>query len=136
MKVEVDVLGSLSLTVPTVSVDVKQIKTSHSCQSSGAMLQVVVDLLDSSSLTVLMVSVDVKQHVYEEERELKPRRQGHTRSKLHFSPALLVAAADGSLFIIIIIITIIIMMTIISVSWYLTDKAEHTALNTLNKVYA
>ena len=29
MKVEVDVLGSLSLTVPTVSVDVKQIKTSH-----------------------------------------------------------------------------------------------------------
>ena len=133
MKVEVDVLGSLSLIVPTVSVDVKQIKTSHSCQSSGTMLQVVVDLLGSASLTVLMVSVAVKQHGYKEERELKPQRQGHTRSKLHFSPALLVASADGSLFIIIIIT---IMMTIMSISWYLTDKAEHTALNTLNKVYA
>ena len=37
MKVEVDVLGSLSLIVPRVSVDVKQIKTSHSCQRPGAV---------------------------------------------------------------------------------------------------
>ena len=133
MKVEVDVLGSLSLIVPTVTVDVKQIKTSHSSQSSGAMLQVVVDLIPNSPYGLCGRKATC---IYEEERELKPRRQGHTRSKLHFSPALLVAAADGSLFIIIIIITIIIMMTIISVSWYLTDKAEHTALNTLNKVYA
>ena len=44
MKVEVDVLGSPSLTVRTVSVDVE------------------VDVLDSPSLTVHPVSVDVKQH--------------------------------------------------------------------------
>ena len=51
MKVEVAVLGSPSLTVRTVSVDVKQYLKKKSIAQS------------SPSLIILMVSVDVKQHL-------------------------------------------------------------------------
>ena len=55
MKVEVAVLGSPSLTVLMVSVDVKQ----HSFRAQE-LCEVAV--LGSSSLIVLMVSVDMKHH--------------------------------------------------------------------------
>ena len=61
VKVEVDVLGSPSLTVLSVSVDVKQHWTCLR-QSSGDMRKSKVAVLGSSSLIVLMVSVDIKQH--------------------------------------------------------------------------
>ena len=53
MKVEVDVLGSPSLIVRVVSVNVSELR---SC------MKFEVDVLGSPSLLVLMVSVDVKQH--------------------------------------------------------------------------
>ena len=59
MKVEVAVLGSPSLIVPTVSVGVKQHWTNV---SELSCVKVEVAVLVSPSLTVLMVSVDVKQH--------------------------------------------------------------------------
>ena len=55
MKVEVAVLGSPSLLVLMVSVDVKQHRTTN-------CVNVVVAILGSSSVIVLVVSVDVKQH--------------------------------------------------------------------------
>ena len=61
MRVELDVLGSQSLTVRTVSVDVKQ----HLKQNEefGCCVKVEVDVLGSPSLKVRTVSVDVKQHL-------------------------------------------------------------------------
>ena len=59
VKVEVAVLGPLSLIVPTVSVDVKQHCTK---QEFGSCVKVEVDVLGPLSLTVLTVSVDVKRH--------------------------------------------------------------------------
>ena len=58
VKVEVDVLGSPSLTVLMVSVDVKQ----HRRAELRSCVKVEVVILSSPSLTVLMVSVDVRQH--------------------------------------------------------------------------
>ena len=60
MKVEVDVLQFPSLTVRTVSVDVKQ----HWNMASElrSCVKVEVDVLGVPSLIVLMGSVDVKQH--------------------------------------------------------------------------
>ena len=55
MKVEVAVLGSPSLIIFIVSVDVKQHERRRSC------VKVEVAVLGSPSLIVLMVSVDVKQ---------------------------------------------------------------------------
>ena len=63
MKVEVAVLGSPSLTVLTVSVDVKQ----HLRTELRSCVTVEVAVPGSLSLTVLTVSVDVKQHLKEEE---------------------------------------------------------------------
>ena len=63
MKVEVDVLGSLSLMVLMVSVDIKQIlKKNVVWFKAQKLVKVEVDVLGSPSLIVLMVSVDVKQH--------------------------------------------------------------------------
>ena len=58
MKDEVDVLGSPSLIIRKVSVDVKQQRRTElrSC------VKVEVDVLGSPSLIVRTVSVDVKQH--------------------------------------------------------------------------
>ena len=57
MRVEVSVLGSPSLIVLMVSVDVKPHRNEfRSC------VKVEVAVLGSPSLIVLMVSVDVKQH--------------------------------------------------------------------------
>ena len=53
VKVEVDVLGSPSLIVRVVSVNVSELR---SC------MKFEVDVLGSPSLLVLMVSVDVKHH--------------------------------------------------------------------------
>ena len=85
MKVEVDVLGSLSLIVLMISVDVKQNRfqssrvprpgllvsnssvvsvdvKQHQISEFRSFLKVEVAVLGSPSLIVLMVSVDVKQH--------------------------------------------------------------------------
>ena len=64
MKVEMAVLGSPSLIVCMVSVDVKQRWKKKEPKSSElrSRVKVEVDVLGSPSLTVLMVSVDVKQH--------------------------------------------------------------------------
>ena len=60
MKVEVAVLGSPSLVVLMVSVDVKQrLELSADLRSC---VKVLVAVLGSPSLVVLVVSVDVKQH--------------------------------------------------------------------------
>ena len=59
MKVEVAVLGSLSLLVLRVSVDVKQHST-MSTPSTQELCEMVA--LGSQSLIVHMVSEDVKQH--------------------------------------------------------------------------
>ena len=61
VQVEVAVLGSPSLIVRTVSVDVKQHWTCTS-QSSGAVCRSRWPSPGSPSLISLMVSVDVKQH--------------------------------------------------------------------------
>ena len=58
MKVEVAVLGSPSLTVRTVLVDVKQ----HQRKELRSCVKVEVSVLGSPSLTVRTVFVDVKQH--------------------------------------------------------------------------
>ena len=60
MKVEVAVLGSPSLMVLMVSVDVKQ--HWNIASELRSCVKVEVDVLGSPSLTVPMVSVDVKQH--------------------------------------------------------------------------
>ena len=60
MKVQVAVLGSPSLTVPMVSLDVKQHWNIASELRSCVKVQVAV--LGSPSLTVPMVSLAVKQH--------------------------------------------------------------------------
>ena len=71
MKVEVAVLGSLSIIVPKVSVDVKQLELEAELKSvevdvlgspSLIVLTASVDVLGSPSLIVLTASVDVKQH--------------------------------------------------------------------------
>ena len=63
MKVEVDVLGSPSLMVLMVSVDIKQIlKKNVVWFKVQKLVKVEVDVLGSPSLAVLVVSVDVKQH--------------------------------------------------------------------------
>ena len=66
MKVEVDVLGSPSLTVRTRSVDVKQHRTelnrSGLFSELRSCVEVEADVLGSPSLIVLVVSVDVKRH--------------------------------------------------------------------------
>ena len=67
MKVEGAVLGSQSLTVPMVSVNVKQHITEleHCINSDSALkscVKVEVAVLGSLSLTVPMVSVNVSQH--------------------------------------------------------------------------
>ena len=87
MKVEVVVLGSTSLIVRTVSVDVEQ----HSKKKKksrrrrrrkrrrkdddeeqiSSCVKVEVDFLCSPSLTVRTVSVDVKQHLKKEEKKKK-----------------------------------------------------------------
>ena len=65
MKVEVAVLGSPSLIVFMVSVDVNntELELEPSCSElrSGSV-KVEVAILGSPSLMVFMVSVDVKQH--------------------------------------------------------------------------
>ena len=60
MKVEVDVLGSPSLTVLMVSVDVKRHGVDTELRS---FTKVEVDVLGSPSLIVRTVSVGVKQHL-------------------------------------------------------------------------
>ena len=60
MKVEVDVLGSPSLTIRTVSVYVKQ--HWNIAPELRSCVKVEADVLGVPSLTVLMGSVDVKQH--------------------------------------------------------------------------
>ena len=68
MKVEVSVLGSPSLIVLTVSVDVNQLERKRRkkkvVQSSElrSCVKVEVSVLGSPSLIVLTVSVDVKRH--------------------------------------------------------------------------
>ena len=63
MKVEVAVLGSPSLIILMVSVDVKQhLKKNHLNLEFKSCVKVEVAVLDSPSLTVRTVSVDVKQH--------------------------------------------------------------------------
>ena len=63
MKVEKDVLGSPSLIVLMVSVDVKQHpKKEYLRPELRSCVKVEKDVLGSSSLIVLVVSVDVKQH--------------------------------------------------------------------------
>ena len=64
MKVEVVVLGSPSLIVLMVSVDVGQHlkkKNSYNLELRSCV-KVEVDVLGSQSLIILMVSVDVRQH--------------------------------------------------------------------------
>ena len=61
MKVEVAVLGSLSLIVLMVSVDVKQQSTSIKRPQVRSCVKVEVAVLGSLSLIVRTVSVDVKQ---------------------------------------------------------------------------
>ena len=62
MKVEVAVLGSMSLIVRTVSVDVKQRRTELDLDSElTSCAKVEMDVLGSPSLIVRTVSVDVKQ---------------------------------------------------------------------------
>ena len=61
MKVEVAVLGSPSLIILMVSVDVKQhLKKNHLNLEFKSCVKVEVAVLDSPSLTVRMVSVDSK----------------------------------------------------------------------------
>ena len=63
VKVEVDVLGSPSIIVRTVSVDVEvDVLDSSSLIVRTVSVDVEVDVLDSPSLIVRPVSVDVKQH--------------------------------------------------------------------------
>ena len=63
MKVEVDVLGSPSLTVLMVSVDVRNIEFELAGTTElRSCVKVEVDVLGSPSLIVRTVSVDVKQH--------------------------------------------------------------------------
>ena len=64
MKVEKDVLGSPSLIVLVVSVDVKQHlkKKMKLTLVPRNCVKVEKDVLGSPSLLVLVVSVDVKQH--------------------------------------------------------------------------
>ena len=64
MKVDVAVLGSPSLIIFTVSVDVKQHLTCTLQTNSEVRSCVKVDgaVLDVPDIIVLMVSVDVKQH--------------------------------------------------------------------------
>ena len=63
MKVEVAVLGSPSLTVLMVSVDVKQHQTPTALEFRAQELcEIKVAVLGSSPLIVLVVFVDVKQH--------------------------------------------------------------------------
>ena len=88
MKVEVAVLGSTSLIVRTVSVDVKQHSKKKKKKSRrrrrrkrrrkdddeeqiSSCVKVEVDILCSPSLTVRTVSVDVKQHLKKEEKKKK-----------------------------------------------------------------
>ena len=59
VKVEVDVLGSPSLIVRTLSVDI-ELKLRHS--ELRSCVKVEVDVLGSPSLIVRTLSVDVKQH--------------------------------------------------------------------------
>ena len=58
--VEVDVLGSPSLIVRAVSVDVKQHRTNEG-RAQELVIKVEVDVLGFPPLTVLSVSVDIKQ---------------------------------------------------------------------------
>ena len=75
VKVEVDVLGSPSLIVPTVSVDVKQHWTRTQLPSDlRSCVKVEVAVLGSQALTVLTVSVDVKQHWTRNSSDGKPAR--------------------------------------------------------------
>ena len=60
MKAEVDVLGSPSLIVFMVSVDVKQTLNEGESELRSCVKE--VDVLGSPSLIVLTVSVDVKRH--------------------------------------------------------------------------
>ena len=60
MKVEVDVLGSPSLMILMISVDVKQ--HWNIASKLRSCVKVEVDVLGSQSLKSLMVLVDVKQH--------------------------------------------------------------------------
>ena len=64
VKVEVDVLGSPSLKVRMVSVDVKQNlnRWRSSLRELRSCVKVEVDVLASPFLTVHRISVDVKQH--------------------------------------------------------------------------
>ena len=63
MKVEVAVLGSPSLIVLTVSVDVKkQWKKMSCCSELRNCVKVELDVLGSTSLIALTVSVDVKKY--------------------------------------------------------------------------
>ena len=63
VKVEMAVLGSLSLIVPTVSVDVKQHGTCKGAELRKCVTSTVeVAVLGSPSLTVPTVSADVKRH--------------------------------------------------------------------------
>ena len=62
MKVEVAVLGSLSLIVLMVSVDVKHHERTESLSELRSGVKVEVAVLGPLSLTVLMIPVDVKQH--------------------------------------------------------------------------
>ena len=63
MKVEVAVLGSPSLTVLMVSVDVRNIEFKLAGTTElRSCVKVEVDVLGSPSLIVRTVSVDVKQH--------------------------------------------------------------------------
>ena len=65
VKVEVAVLGSPSLTVLMVSVDIKQ----HRRTELRSCVKVEVDVLGSPFLTALMVYVDLKQHLKEKLRK-------------------------------------------------------------------
>ena len=60
VKVDADVLGSLSLIVRTVSVDVKQLNWNITSELRNCV-KVNADVLGSLSLIVRTVSVDVKQ---------------------------------------------------------------------------
>ena len=62
MKVEVDVLGSPSLTVPTVAHGHKAALKKGDRIELRSCVKVEVDVLGYPSLMVPTVSVDVKQH--------------------------------------------------------------------------
>ena len=63
MKAEVNVLGSPSLIVPTVSVDIKQHLTRGRASELRSCVKEELDVLDSPSLIVSTGSVEVKQHL-------------------------------------------------------------------------